>query len=238
MLPGSSAVPSCRNHAAPWRAMRATWARVSTFCTSVGAPPTPRSKVRGGLNVGMREAAVDAADQGGFLACEEPRRAGNEPDRPRVAAGGGPFGEREGEPFVQPAAGVHIQIDAAGADRGRGQLQPIEHEMRREPEQVLVLAARWLTLGAVTDHDGPPPLRGDRGHLPRCRECRAAPAGQACGRYLGDEAVACPAAAACARGSAAGRETAGDWARSPVAAPRAAWRQQPGERAGRSGPRL
>jgi hypothetical protein len=32
--------------------MSATWARVSTFCTSVGRPPTPFSNGRGGIDVG------------------------------------------------------------------------------------------------------------------------------------------------------------------------------------------
>ena len=52
MLPGSSAVPMARNQRGPYRAIRARWASVSTFCTSVGAPPTPRSDTRGGTNVG------------------------------------------------------------------------------------------------------------------------------------------------------------------------------------------
>ena len=44
-MPGFSGVPTWRNHVAPKRAMSATWARVSTFWTRVGRPPTPRSRM-------------------------------------------------------------------------------------------------------------------------------------------------------------------------------------------------
>ena len=50
--PGSSAVPTDRNHDAPYRAISARCARVSTFCTSVGLPPRPRSDSRGGVAAG------------------------------------------------------------------------------------------------------------------------------------------------------------------------------------------
>ena len=52
MLPGSASVPAARNQRGPYRAISARWARVSTFCTRVGAPPRPRSLTRGGWNVG------------------------------------------------------------------------------------------------------------------------------------------------------------------------------------------
>ena len=45
MVPGFCAVPTDRNQSAPKRATRATWASVSTFCTNVGRPPTPRSRM-------------------------------------------------------------------------------------------------------------------------------------------------------------------------------------------------
>ena len=45
MVPGDCSVPKARNQAGPNRAMRATWARVSTFCTSVGLLFTPRSRI-------------------------------------------------------------------------------------------------------------------------------------------------------------------------------------------------
>ena len=53
MEPGSSAVPTLRNQSGPYRAISARCASVSTFCTSVGRPTTPRSKTRGGLNRGI-----------------------------------------------------------------------------------------------------------------------------------------------------------------------------------------
>ena len=48
---GSTGVPTARNHSGPKRATSAKCASVSTFWTSVGAPPTPRSNGRGGVNV-------------------------------------------------------------------------------------------------------------------------------------------------------------------------------------------
>ena len=45
IVPGFCGVPIPRNHSAPKRATRATWASVSTFCTNVGRPPTPRSRM-------------------------------------------------------------------------------------------------------------------------------------------------------------------------------------------------
>ena len=50
--PGSSGWPTCRNHSEPLRDSSARLAKVSTFCTSVGRPFTPRSAVCGGLYVG------------------------------------------------------------------------------------------------------------------------------------------------------------------------------------------
>ena len=51
--PVRRACPAQRNQSAPNRAIRATWARVSTLCTRVGRPPIPRSNGRGGVVVGL-----------------------------------------------------------------------------------------------------------------------------------------------------------------------------------------
>ena len=77
-----------------------------------------------------------------------------------------------------------------GADRLRGQLQAVEHEVRRELQQEFILAAGRLAFRAVGHdhraalaHAGP----GDRGQLPVHREGRAAAAGQAGRLDVGDE---------------------------------------------------
>ena len=51
-VPGSSGVPTARNQPAPWRAISATWAKVSALASTVGRPSTPRSAVRCGETVG------------------------------------------------------------------------------------------------------------------------------------------------------------------------------------------
>ena len=53
-MPGCDAEPSARNQSAPWRAINAMCASVSTLQTSVGRPRTPRSNGRGGTVVGSR----------------------------------------------------------------------------------------------------------------------------------------------------------------------------------------
>ncbi len=97
--------------------MSATWASVSTFCTRVGAPPTPRSNTGGRLNAGTAEPAADPADQRGFLAGQEPRRGGHDLGRDLVAPGRRPLGERVTQQAQQLLVPVHVEDGAPGADR-------------------------------------------------------------------------------------------------------------------------
>ena len=85
---------------------------------------------------------------------------------------------------------MQVQVRFGGADRLRGQLQAVEHQVRRELQQEFILAAGRLAFRAVGHdhraalaHAGP----GDRGQLPVHREGRAAPAGQAGRLDVGDE---------------------------------------------------
>ena len=57
-VPGVSARPASRYQAAPYRAMSAAWARLSTFWTSVDFPPMPFSNGRGGTVVGRASPAL------------------------------------------------------------------------------------------------------------------------------------------------------------------------------------
>ncbi len=50
--------PISRYQAAPWRAISAAWARLSTFWTSVARPSIPRSNGRGGVVVGRASASL------------------------------------------------------------------------------------------------------------------------------------------------------------------------------------
>ena len=180
MEPGSATVPTARNQRGPYRAMSARWASVSAFCTRVGAPPRPRSLTRGGWKVGRAgpppsrfTTAVSwpARNRGGACVIVTASRS-----RPRAVA----FGQRAQD--LRAGRAVQVQVRLGGADRLRGQLQAVEHEVRRELQQELVLAAGRLALRAVGHdhraalaHAGP----GDRGQLPVHREGRAAAAGQA-----------------------------------------------------------
>src|SRR6266567_107598 len=81
---------------------------------------------------------------------------------------------------LRAGRGVQVQVRLGGADRLGGQLQPVEHEVRREPQQQFVLAAGRLALRAVGDDHLPGAAgAGHHGQLPVHREGRAAPAGQA-----------------------------------------------------------
>ena len=77
--------------AGPCRAISATWASVSAFCTSVGAPSSPRSVIRGGMKVGIAGPARQVADQRRLLAGQEARRGLRELDRHPVGAAGDAF---------------------------------------------------------------------------------------------------------------------------------------------------
>ncbi len=177
MVPGSPLVPSSRNQRAPYRAIRARWARVSTFWTRVGAPPRPRSDTRGGTNVGSAGPPPSRLT-----------RADSWPARNRggasvtvTASQSIPAAWLLGQGSHDLAAGprVQVQVGVGGADRLRGQLDAVQHQVRRDPQEQGVLAAGGLALRAIghdhraaagLGHDAQLALRGER---------RAAAAGQA-----------------------------------------------------------
>ena len=148
---------------------------------------TPRSKTRGCLNARPGRAPVDLAGQRRFLAGQEPRRRVDELDADAVQAGRGPLGQRRGESLVQPRVAMQVQDRAVGADRLGGQLQAVQDQVRRVPQQGLVLVAGRLALRAVADHDGPSPLAGHGRQLAVHGKGGAAPAGQAGRLDAGDQ---------------------------------------------------
>ena len=71
-VPGSSAIPRARNGPGPWRAIRATWARVSVLCTRAGRLPMRNGMPLSGRKTGNDRADVDPVDQCRFFAGGEP----------------------------------------------------------------------------------------------------------------------------------------------------------------------
>src|SRR5690349_5393581 len=122
--PGSSGWPTCRNHSEPLRDSSARLASVSTFCTSVGRPFTPRSAVCGGLYVGSA-AFPDSSAAVAHRAFHHVVHAGPVDDRDQ---------------------------DLPGLDRVGGDLRPVQDEVRQPADEEAVLLPQRVSGGAVDDH--------------------------------------------------------------------------------------
>ena len=179
MDPGSSVVPSSRNHSGPKRAIRARCASVSAFCTSVGAPPTPRSKGRGGVNVGFA----------------------GPPFRKRTSAVSSPATNPRGAATVTSSTLrstrrlARASIPSASARRSsrrhRGPRSPAAHRARRlrerhrrergaeRTERASGPAARRLPLRGVDDDDRPAALGRNGRQLAARREAASTATTQA-----------------------------------------------------------
>ena len=145
----------------------------------------------------LRRPPVQLADHGGLLARHVPSRDAQDLHRHPVLPGPLALVDRRGELEGQLVlALVQAQVTAGRADGLGGQRDPVQHQVRGPGQQQPVLAAGWLGLGAVGDHDGaaqpaqrpgfPAGLR-DRAHLAAGREARAAAAGQPGPLYLSDQ---------------------------------------------------
>jgi hypothetical protein len=146
---------------------------------------------RGGRN--RKAALVDAADKRGFLARKEARRRADGIDRQSIDACGPAGCQRSLELVSKEPQARQIQISAVSADCLSGQLQPVEHEVRRRPEQELVLLTRRLALCAVSDNYRTPACVQDGGQL-GCRwEAGAASTSEAGGVHLPDQPCLAPA---------------------------------------------
>ena len=201
-VPGVAPRPVSRYQPGPRRAISAAAARLSTFWTSVGRPPIPRSKGRGGVVVGRASPSLTkwtAADSS--PATYVAGRVDDSERQPDV----GPLGDRAAEREAGVAVlGSDVELDPVGADGVGGDQRPVEDEMRPKAEQRPVLRAERLALGAVDEDDrssaGPGGLLGDRSPLAPDREAGPAAAEQpAClegrDRVPGRRAVRPPAEA-------------------------------------------
>ncbi len=77
--PGSSVVPTDPYHSAPKRATSARLASVSTFCTRVARPRTPRSYGRGGTETGLASPPLRKIDDRALLAGDVAARRHRDP---------------------------------------------------------------------------------------------------------------------------------------------------------------
>ena len=126
------------------------------------------------------QTAVEHVDQGGLLTRQETRGRPGQPDRHPVDARQPALGQRlpQRRRDLVTLAVVQVKARLLGADRLGGELDPVQHQVRRQPEQRRVLAGRRLTLRAVGDDERPPARPGDRLQLPVRREGGPATAGQ------------------------------------------------------------
>jgi hypothetical protein len=131
--------------------------------------------------------SIDAADKRGFLARKEACRRADEIDRQSIDACG-PAG-REGalELVGKEPQARQIQISTVSADCLTGQLQPVEHEVRRIPEQEPVLLARRLALRTVGNDDRAPTRVKDGRQLGCRRKSGPASTSEAGGVHVRDQ---------------------------------------------------
>ena len=170
MLPGSAAGARARNQAAPYRAISARWARVSTFCTSDRPGPDPAAAAR--APAGRR--AAPAGPPGGWPA-RTPHRPGTGPApaaSSTVAASmpsGGPFRDRRRQPGVQPLGAPHVEHG------GRGNRPPRRRPGARPAPGAGRSTAARLSLLLAGSPSAPLPATSAAGAWP-------APPRRACGR--------------------------------------------------------
>ena len=165
-VPGDSWVPTLRNHAGPKRAIRATWASVSTFWTRVGRPATPWSRtVRSRTNEGIPglrpltvlTAADSWPDRNRSGAVTTSKVQASMPRRARSA--------RARSTSATLWAGTWTTTRLAPDRRGRHR-GTVQDQMGGAVEEEAVLAAGRLAFGPVGhDHRLRPAARATARHL-------------------------------------------------------------------------
>jgi hypothetical protein len=124
------------------------------------------------------------------LTSAESRRGLGDRDGEPVDPRGVAFGQGSHDLVAGPL--VQVQVGVAGADRLRGQLDAVQHQVRSHAQEQGVLAAGGLALRAVGHDHRAAAGRRDDGQLAVRGERRAAAAGQA-GRLHVLYQVAAPA---------------------------------------------
>ena len=193
LVPGEAAVPSLRNCSAPSLMMRTACASVSTLLMMVGLPHRPLWAGNGGLGRGMpRCPSIEA-----IIAVSSPQtkapapsitsqRSGRpepktlSPRKPRASASST---ARAHALHGQRVLGAHVDQRLVGADRARGDHQPLEHAVRIAFHHAAVHERARVALVGVAD-DVFLALGLRRGPLPTCarwgsrrRRGRAGPSG-------------------------------------------------------------
>ena len=176
------------------------------------APPTPRSKTRGGPSR-QGQTAVEQVDDGRFLAGQETRGCSREADRHPVDAGRPALaqGVLQGRRELVALGLVHVPAGFRAPTASAASWRPSSTRCGASHSRDASLPAAGLTLRAVGDDDTPATRPGDRFELPVHGEGRAAAAGQPGGPQVGGQVQA-------AR-PGRGRSRAGRGARGALPAP-------------------
>ena len=182
----SRALPTSRARGtttAPNRAISARWASVSTFCTSVGAPPRPRSNGYGGLSVGF---AGRPARRGGALSPRRrrSRRARDATRQPHAVSALGEcaaIDERCSSSASQRRRSTTSRAPTAAAAASGA----VEDEVRGERSSALSLPLAGSPSAPFTTTTGRPRCCATAASLSAGRKAAAAPPARA--RSLCDE---------------------------------------------------
>ena len=124
------AVPA-PNQVGPKRAISARCASVSTFCTSVGRPSTPRSKGNGGFSVGF--ALRPSTARTSAVSSPATNRSGTRRNSIRMRSDAAPLPRW---PARARGTAATLRRRPPGSDRLRGQRRAVEHEVRRDAQGV------------------------------------------------------------------------------------------------------
>ena len=179
--PGASGVPCRRNHWGPWRAMRATWDRVSALWTTTGRRPTRSGTDLSTRSVGRAGRSLSHGHERRLLAGHvAARRAHHGGTGSGAAPARVPLGEGglERPAAAGPLSSATQTHDLGGADHGRGHLGAVQDQVRGVGQQDPVLGAGRLTLHGVDHHHRRAARPADGVPLGAGGEARTSPAEQ------------------------------------------------------------
>ena len=176
IVPGSSAVPTFRNHSAPWRPTRPRWASVSTFWTSVGRPRRPRSVIRGVFAQWDGKGPPDPVDDGTRLPGDEALGGGHDAKLRAVEPDPSTFGHRRIDALAHITMDDHDDLLRPNKAGRKG--CTVEYEVWRAGEEHPVLHAGRLAFRSVCDDEWPAAVSQECSELLSGRERSATVADQ------------------------------------------------------------